>query len=677
MISRQKITIIVTIILAVIVVAFINTPKIWVPEAVNNKIYTEALDKYKNNDLSRAYKEFEKIAKTSKLKPAALYRQALCAEKLSDKKTAIKKYDQIIKKYKNSKITLKTKYSKAQYLYEGGNYKKAKKEFNEIIKKHPQSDYALASGYYLGLIETLNLEYIKNVKKKNETIKKASHYFRNYLKEAPSGRFSINCIEKWVRLNKNLKNEDNLLIAKSYMANGDFKNAQKYLNYTNINISWPYFVQNAYAIKDYSKVKYYTQLGLKKPPANAVAINESPEDTIDNKAIYNAIDTYLLTSQNLKNSISYLLSLSENGSGQDYLLYRNCINMPQNLQLACFNTLYKKYPKGQFAAESLSNIFYEKIRAKDYYTAQKIGLEHLNNFPKAKSTPRVMFWLAKINEKTKNYDRAVNFYKNLILQFPDDYYSYHAYLNLNGFKNLNLDAQKLENKEILFPYKKTSENELIIQLSQVKDWGLINELCKDDDFIQSWLNYQEGDFSSSARIARDAIDKLEIKPDRKDPRWRLVYPIHFYKEINYNAKAFDNNPILILSIIKEESYFNPKSISLAGAMGLMQIMPSTANEIGKDYGINLLSDKFLLQPDINIKIGNLYYSRLRKALFNKDILAVLAYNGGIGSVYKWKENINFEDVDDFVEQIPYPETQNYLKKVYKSYWNYVRIYSED
>ena len=49
-------------------------------------------------------------------------------------------------------------------------------------------------------------------------------------------------------------------------------------------------------------------------------------------------------------------------------------------------------------------------------------------------------------------------------------------------------------------------------------------------------------------------------------------------------------------------------------------------------------------------------------------------NGGIGSVSRWKNNLNYEDIDDFVEQIPYTETQNYVKKVYKSYWNYLRIY---
>jgi soluble lytic murein transglycosylase len=77
---------------------------------------------------------------------------------------------------------------------------------------------------------------------------------------------------------------------------------------------------------------------------------------------------------------------------------------------------------------------------------------------------------------------------------------------------------------------------------------------------------------------------------------------------------------------------------------------------------------------MNIRLGNIYYSKLKKALWGKDLLAVLAYNGGLGSVSRWRDNLKYVDVDDFVEQIPYSETQNYFKKVYRSYWNYLRVY---
>lgn len=674
--QRQKIIIIITLIVLILLTSLI-LPKVWQPEKKNYVVYEKALTDYNNNQFQKAYREFSKIPRFSRLKSAAIYRQALCADKLDDKKTLMRKYKEIIRRYPMSKMALRAKYLRAQNHYEEKNYKKAEKEFSKIVKKYPDSDYAIASQYYLGALKTLYFDNEKNPRKKQILAKDAAHYFRLYLKHAPSGRFALNCIEKWTKTNKRLTNEDNLIIAKSYQEMGDFKSAGKFLQYTNMSLSWPYFVKNAYELKDYPKVKYYTTIGLKGETQNPILINEDFDIEEENKNTYDAIDKYLSLSGDVKTSISFLLSISKTARGRDYLFYKSCTNMPANARLACYNSQYLKYPEGDFAPEALANIFYEKIKLKDYFNAKKIGQKHLSKFPKAKSAPRVMFWLGKIAERTKNYEEARSYYKSLISKYGDDYYAYHAFLNLNKFSNPIIDTKSLENKQTVFPYQKNLENDFLFALVDVKDYGLINELCKEDEFVQSWLAYAKGEYGTSARLARDAMEKLPQKPGRKDLRWRLVYPVHFYKEIEESAGLWNNSPILILSIIREESYFNPKAQSAVGARGLMQLMPETAREVGDRYGISLKSPDFLFSPDINIRLGNMYYAQLRDALSNRDVLAVLAYNGGIGSVSRWKNDINYADVDDFVEQIPYPETQNYLKKVYKSYWNYVRIYSDN
>ena len=120
------------------------------------------------------------------------------------------------------------------------------------------------------------------------------------------------------------------------------------------------------------------------------------------------------------------------------------------------------------------------------------------------------------------------------------------------------------------------------------------------------------------------------------------------------------------AIIKEESHFNPYAKSFAGASGLMQLMPATFNEISKN------SDIF--SEEDNIKAGSIYYGRLKKSLSNKDLYAISAYNGGIGSVTSWFTRLVYNDVDEYVEQIPYPETKNYVKKVLRSYWVYGNVY---
>ena len=124
------------------------------------------------------------------------------------------------------------------------------------------------------------------------------------------------------------------------------------------------------------------------------------------------------------------------------------------------------------------------------------------------------------------------------------------------------------------------------------------------------------------------------------------------------------------SIIKEESHFNQYAGSSAGAVGLMQLMPATYNEIVKNN--NLGSDFYDIEN--NIRAGSIYYQNLKKSLGNKDLYAISAYNGGIGSVMKWFSKITYNDTDEFVEQIPYPETKNYVKKVLRSYWVYGNIY---
>lgn len=668
MISKQKVFIIITAVSFLFLI--LNISKV-TSETNNYQMYVQALKEYNNNDYSQAYHTFGRVSGFSKLKSAAVFRQALCADKLGDEKTELRKYKEVIRRYPHSILAVRAKYLKAQQYYELDKKNKAEKDFKGIVTGYAGSDYAIASQYYLGSIELEKASKTKNKKRKTKYQNKAIQYFKTYLKNAPSGRFSLKCVEKWTALNKKLTNEDNLLIVKTYQLNQKYKKAQKYLSSTNLSISWPYFVKNAYALKDYSKVKYYTVEGLKGKWEDDVLINIYIDEKTQHQDIYEAIDDYLKVSNDPRTSISYLLGISKKAKGHDYLLYKHCNNLSAGQQTACFNTLFYEYPEGQFAAEALANIFYDKVKSQKYFMAKRIGQKHLSKYPNSNSAPKVMFWLARVANRTKNYEESRIYYKTLLKQYPDDYYAYRAFMNLNRFKRFQL--LDLDQKPIEFPYKNLGYG-LITELAKVKDYGLIDQLCKDNDFIQSWLDYLQGDFTTSARLARDAMEKLPYKPDRLDPRWRLVYPIHYYSDIEQSAKIRRNDPVLILSIIREESYFNPKAKSAAGARGLMQLMPESAREASNISGISLPNMNLLFDPYINIRLGNIYYARLKRALSSKDFLAVMAYNGGIGSVSRWKGDLNYLDADEFIEQIPYFETQNYLKKVYRTYWNYLRVY---
>ena len=171
------------------------------------------------------------------------------------------------------------------------------------------------------------------------------------------------------------------------------------------------------------------------------------------------------------------------------------------------------------------------------------------------------------------------------------------------------------------------------------------------------------------------MDKIYPKPPKTDLRWRLVYPQNYFKQVHTYSQKYNNDDALIMALIRTESSFNSEAQSSAGAVGLMQLMPTTAHDVGKKLGIDL-NTNYLFNPEINIKLGNVYYSDLRKMYTNNDLYAVASYNGGYGAVNTWKDKLEFLDMDEFVEQIPYEETKNYVKKVFGSYWNYVKIYQQ-
>lgn len=660
---KQRIILIIVIIISVTLLIIVNSINNIRAESDGVRAYAEALEYYKANDYHKAYKAFATIRYSSTLKPAAIYRQARCAEHMQSNKLVQKHYKQLIRRYPNFALSVRIKYLLAQNIY-STSPKKSKSKFLKIVKKYPNSEYAIASKYYLGLIQVRELDGVKNPTKLALDVQKAEDYFKDYLKDAPAGRYAIYSINKLKELNPNsLSNEENLIIARSYYALGEFKLAQKHLDFTSLPDSWVDVVKNNYELKNYEKVREITEQGLSKY-----------SQKVEKDDLYKAVDLYISTANNKNNAVMYLADLSKGTMGEDYLKYLSCKASSREIKDACYAQLYYAFPKGQFAADALSNMFYANIRGGNFNIARKLGNEHLNNFPSVNSTPFVLFWLGKTEERAKHYESSRVYYKRVINEYPDSYYAYRAYIDMYHLEN-PLIVSNIIFKPVVFPYKHSKNGDMVVKLALLKDYGLVDELCKNDKFVQSWLAYEKGEYNTSVVLARDAMEKLPKKPKKTDFRWRLVYPVHYYDIIK--DYEIDNNPVLLLSIIKEESHFDTKATSAVGAKGLMQLMPQTANEVKNNYGLSFDNPNFLYVPKNNIQLGSLYFSHLKKLNQNSEFYAVLSYNGGLGMVNSWKNTLNYKDRDDFLEQIPYSETQNYLKKVYKAYWNYSRIYQKD
>lgn len=158
--------------------------------------------------------------------------------------------------------------------------------------------------------------------------------------------------------------------------------------------------------------------------------------------------------------------------------------------------------------------------------------------------------------------------------------------------------------------------------------------------------------------------------------WRLSYP-RPYQELVYSAAdEFGLDPLLIWSVMRVESRFDPDALSLAGARGLMQIMPSTQDWIAEQLEIEPEpGDAY--RPEINIRLGSWYLKYLLD-YFEGDLdLALLSYNGGFANVEGWQADPLVSDREDLLRWIGFGETREYLQRVMLDYLVFQELYGEE
>jgi soluble lytic murein transglycosylase-like protein/TolA-binding protein len=195
----------------------------------------------------------------------------------------------------------------------------------------------------------------------------------------------------------------------------------------------------------------------------------------------------------------------------------------------------------------------------------------------------------------------------------------------------------------------------------VAEWRAIFLLARDD--------YHVARFSWGAtKLARTEAERVDAL--------RLQFPTAHADALYRHGRELDVDPLLALGLMRQESVYRAWALSPAGAIGLMQVMPRTGARVAALLGDRTYSPEVLQEPSTNIRYGMFYLQRLMERFDGAFPLAVASYNGGPHNVSAWLRpwggNIR---MDDFVEQIPYPETRDYVKKVTGYYATYVALYA--
>jgi outer membrane protein assembly factor BamD (BamD/ComL family) len=331
-----------------------------------------------------------------------------------------------------------------------------------------------------------------------------------------------------------------------------------------------------------------------------------------------------------------------------------------------------------------------------------------NGYRRAEYRQAALYWLGRF--QTPNHrQKAIKYFQTVLKESANHYYGHRAKEQLIQL-GVTIDPKQVGHHKpfppvdrLNNPRARKNPPRAYLRAITLKSLGLyefaaeelesLSELKNDAglQFALADLYARAGNTWSAIiiinRYFRDFVVAGSLDPALV-PRdfWYIVYPFHYRQEIKTALKesqryyTTDLDQYIIAALIRSESLFYQRAISPVGAVGLMQLMPATANRMLKQLDLDELtpiSRSELFKPAMNLRLGILHLAERVNDFKGDWHPAICSYNAGPGPVKRWwQKKPKNQPLDEFIENILYLETRNYIKRVINAYDNYQWIYPE-
>lgn len=356
--------------------------------------------------------------------------------------------------------------------------------------------------------------------------------------------------------------------------------------------------------------------------------------------------------------------------------------------------LLREYSSSDAAARLRWELAEQAVAGGNLQVAWKWAQELTVNNPDNKLAAQAGFWVGKWAQQLGRTEDATKAFEYMILRYPHSYYAWRSAVmlgwpvgNFAKVRNLSPEVVHRKNRDPL-PFG----SEILRELYNIgqdwdawKQWQVEFENRMNPTVAQQYTDgvlrvgvgdNLDGIWMLTSLSKREKPEEIvEYKALKEKPTyWQTLYPFPYLETIVKWSNKRELNTVLVTALIRQESRFMPKIKSVVGATGLMQVMPKTGEETAKK--INLVSYD-LENVNDNVNLGTHYLDFTHKEYKNNSMLAVASYNAGPNAVSRWLKQFGFDDVDAFVDKIPYPETRGYVESVFENYWNYLQIYNPE
>lgn len=310
-------------------------------------------------------------------------------------------------------------------------------------------------------------------------------------------------------------------------------------------------------------------------------------------------------------------------------------------------------------------------------------LSHLlEKYPQSPLKTQALYWRGRMLEELGDKTLASRTYHRLLKEAGDDPYYLQA-----ARQRLALKPARLTTDSLLPP--ENSASPVVAkarELSFLRLWDEAaheyweiarvhpRELSLQQEACEALSRASQFDrcISLARRATRGPL-KTAGQDGVPSSFWTFLYPRAFWAWVDHYAGESRLDPYLVTAVIREESAFAPKALSRAGARGLMQLLPATAAQVAKENNLRRIPD--LDTPAPNIALGTRYLAKLHEEFGGNLVLTLASYNAGPHVVRRWLDTLQpSQDPEIFIEEIPYPETRRYVKRVLGSYDRYRTLY---
>ena len=357
---------------------------------------------------------------------------------------------------------------------------------------------------------------------------------------------------------------------------------------------------------------------------------------------------------------------------------------------ATFAELYEKFPAGTRAERAAWKSGWSSYRKGDFAKTVSVFESAAAAFPRSDYRPSFLYWAARAHGKLGDRAQAENRFRLVYSDYGSSYYGRLAHRQLGqaaaaatAERAIPAAQQTVTSSATRPP---TADRIRLLLANGMYDdalaelryaqrvWGTSPVI----EATMAWAYHQKGELRRAITLMRRAYPQSLTASGRELPVEirQVIFPLVYWDLIKKHSQTYDLDPYLVAALIAQESTFDPGIKSVANAWGLMQVVPATGRRLARSLGIRRFTTQSLTVPETNIRLGTLHFSRLVRQ-FGGTFYALASYNAGENRVVRWKGERQNIDEDEFIDDIPYPETQNYVKRILGTAEDYRVLYGRD